>query len=247
MRFSGPAHNAIIPVFLRDTLNREIGHVGTCVWIRVKERNFLLTAAHLVDLKRKTCYFELPAGTEMMPLSSGFSRVSAVRNLGSKPMELDAAYCQISDELVFGLSARYAPIDPSGIDVGRLQPGALCVVAGYPCERAIASQVECSVPQFNFHGDGADERLYRKFGYDREIHSLVKFGRRNALTSTGGKGAPRPQGMSGGGIYSFNPKSLASPWKLNAIFTEWRNQKAIYAGTRIEWFLVGIALNNPGL
>jgi hypothetical protein len=167
--------------------------IGSAFIIRVRDREFLITAAHVLRENRSSNLF---GGTRTLrPLEGGRVYRSADRDVAVVPIE-----AKLHDALVD--VARLRPEDTDVDDTP--QPRVLYTFTGYPSSRNkpnLATKDISNQPTL-LTAPSAPLSWYKRLGLSPEAHIATRFRIQQARDlHTHGEGAPSPQGMSGGPVW----------------------------------------------
>jgi hypothetical protein len=245
--------DSLIPLFLWQRSTNDLAAVGSCVWVDIEGEQFLLTAAHVTDHRNEDQILLLPVGDQIVPIDGMFAEIGRHGERSRESLAVDAAYFHVRPEMAERLRPQYFPIGRVGIDMlDQFRKDDLYSIAGYPAAAAKITGDGCSAEFFGLIGAATHETIYRKLGYLREVHVLIKFNvRRSRMIRGSATTTPEPWGMSGGGIFSWprdaNPFEPNPNPRLVGIVTDWNQRRAIFIGTQIYFFIKMIDLNNPGL
>ena len=237
----------VIPLYSE---NREDGPflLGSSVLLKVGDRLFLVSAAHVLDFGESNPIF--------LPTTEGLQRLSgdgvrAVKPQGGRLQDpFDFSCLDISG---FSVDPHYVPVDASRIDADQpLSPNAVYMALGYP---GSMNRLQRSLPRlkpkhYPFGSVIAEESDYAHLPLSAQSHIAMSFDRSRVRTSNGDVvTAPVPKGMSGGGIwkvYDADSGVLSEP-NLTGITTTWYPDDKLFVGTRIALVLEAIGLRFPEL
>ena len=201
--------NCTVPLFVEQ--GDAIRQSGTSTLLRIADRLFLVTAAHvLLDAKKASVTLrarshELRA--TLMPLIGRFIHLRS-----DSENVFDSAVMELNAETAVALSG-YQPVSLSDIDRQQQATDDLYIVAGFPCELAREGTKDGSPVKltrffgFTYPYRGSTSRLTN---YDPRHHVLLDARREYAATIVGDGSPPG----------SFKGLSGCSLWKVNATIVD---------------------------
>ena len=226
--------------------------VGSGVLVRIAERRFLFTAAHVLDaLENRSSYLDL-AGT-LVPLA-GHSRSTKPPSEGRHADRLDFAYVLLAEEARAAIpDSYYLSADQLGRDEQPRyeSPGRTpYLVAGYP-----SSRLKVNARDGTYHARPmplatvvATLDVHRQLQLSTDSHIALEFDRSRMVRRAGPAVGPEPRGVSGGGVFRLDSltRGLDAPDKLVGIVVSWRREPPLcLIATRIEAFLAPISVEFP--
>lgn len=226
--------------------------IGSGVLLGLGNAKFLLTAAHVLD-QRASCRLLLSTTAGTRPIGGEIVE-SVVPASGSREDDqVDVGVVRLSDTACEGvppkdwIRASQTDVDEEGYS----EPtrGSTYLVLGFMATRAKLDVAErrTKVPMFMLTSVAAPPEVYRKLRIDDESYLALEFDRRRVITPAGQQTAPRPLGISGGGIWGFRERQGGDP-RLVAISIECHHKpvKAL-VGTRLAMFFEVIRSRWPEL
>ncbi len=242
---------ATIPIILERSDSGRREAIGSAVLMRIENRTFLLTAAHVTDHAKN--------GTLLIPGRSTFIQPTGVFN-GTLPPDsgnrnhdkLDAAYFWLDEECVRELHPNCKVLERPDVLLEAPEHRTTYTMAGYPWRKSRTKGRGIETNFQTFSGLEAKESEYDAMRLSRSTHIAIRFhrgntfheGKRRVITS------PLPHGMSGGGIYVWNNEALQnSPVRLPlaGIANEYIPEKSLLIGTRLHIYVAGIFYDQPDL
>lgn len=229
--------------------------VGSCVLMRIGERHFALTAAHVTDTLVERGHIML-GGTQSLVELAPKAYGTEIPAGGTRDDDrIDLSFVELTDEQATDLG-ECLWLSPTDIEVEKIPPGAEqpYLAIGYPWRKARLVRAEGrlgTVPN-GFADMLAGEKLYAATGYDPEKHVLVNFHRKRVV-SKAGRGVPmvKPHGMSGGGLWRFDSLVTGLPRqsdRLAGILTTWHGgMHKVMVATRAHVALILICQVHPEL
>jgi hypothetical protein len=241
------------PIFWEPHESGRKEQIGSGVLLQIKDEVFLLTAAHVTDAS-ETGTLLLPGRDGITLICGHFAHIPVPRGGKRSDDKADIAYFRLSEDLRTNLDPSLLILTRDDILLcDQLLDGDLYTFAGYPWRKSQSQQGKIVAEPFTFTGGAASGKDYEKLGYSRTVHIVVKFRRRKSFSvlHQAVKTAPRPGGISGGGVFAW-PKDLQerthiSNLKLVGIAHTYHEDRHCMAGTRINTYLACILQNNPGL
>lgn len=231
--------SSVRPVLFLDNRSEE-EITGSCVLMRIGDRHFALTAAHVMDRLvarghimiggiRDIVYVALRAyGTE-------------IPNGGTRDDDLvDLAFLELSDAQAADLG-ECVWLTPEDVDWRPVPTGtdAAYLALGYPWRnsRLNRSAGRLDATPVAYGGTLAAPGLYAGTDYDPDTHIVINFNRKR-IVSKAGWGVPmvKPQGMSGGGLWRFSSLLAGEPAdrdRLAGILIAWHwDEQKVMVATR---------------
>ncbi len=196
-------------------------------------QHFILTAGHVVDaLEANDFHAWTPASWIMAR-----GQIARTNPRGKRPDIADAAVIRLDREVVNGHVKQHSltrmDIDPPGSHFGKDH---LMQLISYPGGKVnIVDEKLISPTWYQWAGVGANESDYKKRGRRTDVHTLLRFNRREATHKDLGRHpGPDMHGASGGGIWRTLPVGedrTRKRWSLlTGIFTTYEGRTII--GTR---------------
>lgn len=224
--------------------------IGSATLVRLGEARFLVTAAHVLDLRHKR-QLAAVAGPGLIPVGGEVTRVFSP--LAPSPAEdpVDIGIVRLGGASWFQLPesafAGWFELDHSASPISRNSH----LVIGYPCtkQRGLLKGHELSAYAYRVSGLESPEDTYKIVRADPQTSLLIGFEKRRTWGPGGRVTAPDLQGMSGGGIWRFGRylTYATEPARLSAVIVEWhRTGRHKYVmGTRIRPIIAAIADRYP--
>lgn len=213
------------PLCIADKEHRP-EHVGTCTFIQVAGKRYIVTAAHILrDYSQSSLHVAI-VGRELIP-TDGRWRTTP----GDKADEYDFAFLEVGVDIAEGfVDAPDLPFAGSTHDV----PNARYLAIGFPCSknkpRKFVNLSESKV-QASLHGYSAP--LSRRFKFGRlgitsETHCALNFKKKVKVDGVN-KTAPDPYGMSGGILLRVTDPIKCSSEVWSGLLIKWHKKKVIVA------------------
>jgi hypothetical protein len=219
--------------------------IGSATLLQFDRARFLLTAAHVLDLRHKR---PLAAGVEhrLITIQGEVARIVSkdARSPAEDPIDiavvrLAGPWAQLPDSAF----ADWSELDHSGAPMTRNSH----LIIGYPCtkQRGMLRGDQLGAYAYRVSGLEATEATYRRVGADPQATLIVGFDRRRTWGPQGRLTAPDLYGMSGGGIWRFCRylSTATQPPQLSAVAIEWHRsgQHKYVTGTRIRPIIAHLA------
>ena len=193
---------------------------------------YLCTAAHVLLDNGANCVLETPVRTS--EVNSSWMTITG-EVLCSSPKKHDVAVLcmgNVSDGIFDGVGKKPLPIERTASNEED-RYSKRYVIVGYPASRTkyykggdfkVPPNLSLCMPQ--------DKRFYDEFSLDPKLRVAVKYGKKINFDGSIGR-SPRPDGMSGGGIWSIpieSGKMNVRERRLVGILTNQNSRwRAIYA------------------
>lgn len=244
---------AVRPIFTVDGRERPDAH-GSCVLLRVGDRHFALSAAHVFDSMEENELY-IAGETHLLSLPRNWYGTPMPASGKREDDKIDVAFLEVPDSVVaeMGNCLWLAPenlVRPGGTHATRLY----CTI-GYPVRRSRVRSAALSVaaPADSYAGVSVDDpAVFAHLGLSPNTHILISFDREKIISPHGVRvPTVKPYGKSGGGLWRFDSlvapgiPALANP--LVGILTEWRRDEKLMVATRIELYVAALNQRYPGL
>jgi len=200
--------DSVCPVFIRDG-DEKIDQIGSGVLLKIKEKTFLLTAAHVCDWSEKgeLC---IPTKNGIESIIGYCASILAPKKLGRNKDIIDIAYFLLDGALVEKIHDSFRVLSRNECWLtDNLLSGDIYTFSGFPLTKAKKSRNnEFSSELFSYSGEAAIPDKYKNLKYSEDSNIIINFRRKKAIAPTGEKRVPpHPKGISGGAIFRW-PKSI---------------------------------------
>jgi hypothetical protein len=176
-----PTFSATIPVVVQrfDTQKPEV--IGSAVLIRIVNRTFLLTAAHVTDYESE--------GALLIPGQHGFIQATGCFSAMRLPPSgrraddrLDVAYFWLDDDCVSDLHSDCTILERPDVFL-EAEPfrRTTYTFAGYPCRKTKAEVGTIETEFYTLSGVEAKKSEYEALGLSRSRHIAMRFHRRRTF------------------------------------------------------------------
>jgi len=243
---------AVFPIF-RENAAEEKEHEGSGVLLEIGDELFVLSAAHVFDHAEGSPLY-MPAADQLDQMHGSISQ-GVMPECGSrKDDRVDMAYYRLATEWKHKL---HPDITPASIfdllltDV--VETGNVHTFCGYPWRKTKRRGTTFMGEQITYTGHLQPSDVYRKFGYSRKSHIVIRFRRNKAHSNVHGPNSPavRPEGVSGGAVFSwpttFKERVSSPTLKIAAIAHSYHERDHCLASTRVISAMMAIVRNNPHL
>lgn len=250
--------DAVIPIFLQDDETDILQHIGSAVLLQLKDKLFVLTAAHVADYHVE--------GTLCMPVNGDFISIKGgLASLGKpdrrnfrRDDRIDMAYILCSGDTQKKILEEYRPITENECWFNdNVMPEDVYSVSGFPLTKTKKRDGVFSGESYNYTGEAAIDRKYENLGFDQENNIIINFRLKKSIDMhTGIKNIPpHPKGASGGAILRW-PKSEKGIIKgiesgamrqLCGIVHTYKKNHNCMVGTKLGLYIDWIYRNNPEL
>jgi hypothetical protein len=244
-------NSSTVPIIWESPDRSRAEQVGSGVLIRIVDRIFLLTAAHVTDFDKN--------GTLLMPSQRGYMPITGKYSVTSMPAsgrrsddKLDVAFVWLDEDCVSRLDSDYMVLDRPDVYLevpsGRFE----YTFAGFPWRRS-SVKARCIDTQLTtMSGIEAKQNEYEALKLDPKFHIVMRFHRRRMFSNFLKKPikGPLPDGMSGGGAYIWSEEALKD-WPvrlpLAGIVTDKALEKNLLIATRLHVYIQWIFHKYPDL
>jgi len=208
-----PKTDAICPIFFKKTGNEKLEQIGSSVVVKIKDRLFLLTVAHITDFLNHGVLF-IPTTDGLSQLYGNYSPFKIPTGFRREHDKVDIAYFKLNEKLSSQIHPTIKYLERTDIHLTEsLIENDIYTFSGYPVSKAKNEDKKYISEIFSYTGYAASKSEYDKLGYDNSFHIVVHFNRKNSCTSEGIKQIPpHPKGISGGAVFSW-PKDIKTRGK----------------------------------
>ena len=244
--------SATVPVLLQRSDERRPELVGSGVLMRIINRVFLLTAAHVTDYQSEGALL-IPGRQGFIPANGYFAAMCLPASGCRAEDKLDVAYFWLDDGCVSDLDGSCTILENRhlSLEASPLRR-TFYTFAGFPWRKSRGRGRSIETDFWTFTGVEAQESEYRALGLTRSLHIVMQFhrkqafhrGKRRAMT------APLPHGLSGGGVYAWDEAAMkTSPvyLPLAGIANEFVAERSLLIATRLHVYVSCIFQNQPDL
>ena len=197
--------HAVVPLFAADE-SREPDFEATGTLIRLGQRRFVVSAAHVFDRLRGGVHM-LIEGRERRALEKPFySSIAGSSHARLRDM-LDVGFCELTVDEAAGLSKQtFVDVADAGT-VPDQHWAHRCLFVGYQAnsQTRVPESSEYRSEQTYFSTPEISSPMYERSKLNRTQHVGVAFDHRNIAGPKGKGGNPMFQGMSGCGVWLLNP------------------------------------------
>lgn len=241
---------SIIPIIIER--NNKPEQIASGVLIEISNELFILTAAHVHDdIKDKSIL--IPTKNDLIPFIGNVSYLPVPDNQREKD-KIDISYYKFSKEWNYEFHDSISPISYSEIDFTDVQiENDFYTFSGYPHRKSKYNNNILNSELFSYTGTLASDIEYKENDYSKMYNILISFNRNKSVKFNGDKyKPPLPEGISGGGIFSY-PKQKSKIFQRNkairlvGIGHTYHPKSNYFAGTSINVYFMCIIKNNPHL
>ena len=241
----------LIPLYYINNKNRP-ALLGTALLIRINDKYFILTAAHVIDEnKYSTIYY--PGKNKLKILNTVFETISLPESRNREDDIYDFAFSILNNSIVNELKNKFSFFPVNRIDPNDIpSKDKFYTIIGFPGTKssAIPSLKKIKSKAFAFTSV-SDEKSYKKIGVSDRTHLVLNFDKKESLNSEANKfTSPDPHGMSGGGVWLsriIQPNKVKETNKLIGLGIEYRKSLNILVAVKMSLILECIRKKYPGL
>jgi hypothetical protein len=244
--------SATVPIVLHrfNSAQREL--IGSGVLLRIVNRTFLVTAAHVTD-RRDDGLLCIPAKDQFMQITGSFASMRIPESGRRTDDRLDVAYYCLDDDCARNLNSECCILERGDVFLeGEPNYYTNYTFTGYPWRQSSVTH-DRVVTAFNtITGLEVHANEYAALGLSRSRHIAIHYRRRRVFSAKNRKtfmGA-LPHGMSGGGVYIWSEEALRERkpcLPLAGIATEYHPERGLLVATRLHVFVRCIFHNQPDL
>lgn len=245
--------DAVFPFFLEDRSDGRLKQVSSGVLVEIGGELFALTSAHVID-KSKGGALCMPAIHGIEPVSGNLYQTPVPRHGYRAKDNADMAYYHLSSAWRSKLHPSLKSICTEDLLMtDDVETGDLFTFIGYPWRKTKHSAGSHETEQTTYTGHILPSDVYRKLGYDRTIHIVIRMRLKKtySIRYQSRQTAPAPQGISGGAVlawpYTYQERLESSALKLAGIGHTSSPNAHYMAATRITPYMMDIVRRNPHL
>jgi len=249
---SNPTFSATVPVVLERFDTKKLEVIGSGVLIRIMNRTFLLTAAHVIDQQEDGTLL-MPGKQGFMPMNGRFSSMRLPASGRRSDDKLDVAYCWLDNDCAAKLDSCCMVLEREDVSLeAKPDRRTEYTFAGFPWRKTNVTEGRVETNSQTLTGIEAKTSEYETMGLSRSLHIAIRFHRRRTFhqgTRRVGT-APLPHGMSGGGVYAWTEEALrTSPVRLPliGIANTYIPERSLLIATRFHVYVGCIFHNQPDL
>jgi hypothetical protein len=214
---------------------------------------FLLTAAHVTDFSKLGTLL-IPGEGHLMSVAGYFSHIPIRSGATREDDKGDIAYYRLLPRCRDHLDSRLRILEREDVSLfDSLGKNDLYTFVGFPYRKTKTRGATLETALSTYTSVVAPATQYQQLGYDAFAHVLIQYRRKKSVSFHDGSIGigPHPQGVSGGGVFSW-PKDLQqrpdnrNP-KLVAIAHSYHENQNIMAATRINPYVTAILRNSRSL
>ena len=220
--------------------NRTRPFVGSAILLRISSSTFLISASHVLEQERTLFLW---SGQQQIELTG-------TRHCEKK---WDFAFVLL-DEPVGHELHEYSVLTTDDVDIDdTADMNSLYQFVGFPQNKNRPNGRRLKRNSVSFLVRPAQTKYYGVFGYRPETHFIGEFDRKSVVAAgeTRVSTAPKPTGMSGGGMFRMpSPRDLIAgiaSERLIGIGILWRKEHSVLIALRMAVVLSGIAAKYPDL
>lgn len=245
------ATDAVCPIFVLHNKTDRLEQIGSGVLIHIKDKTFLLTAAHVTDWM-EVGYLCVPTDDGINEITGHYASLLTPTGLNRNADKLDMAYFLLSNELAIKLGSYFYILKREEYWLtDNLLDGDVYTFTGYPLSKAkVVSDNVYTSEMFSYTGEAAVKRKYKSLKFNAESNIIINFRIKKAIDLYSGKKRmpPHPRGISGGAIFRW-PKCHGDSFERNLVGIGHRylSKHNCLVGTKIPMYFSFIAANHPDL
>lgn len=235
-----------IPLYVNDKYGRP-DQFGTGFFVRAGGSNFLVSAAHVLDLTRTKNVFFYAAPNKLRSLNG---RVLTTGHPDKRDDDLlDVGVMKLTGDAM----PPYPEVDKFPMDISYLKPSYLprsgkhYVIVGFPATKSRVDTKDRAalVSPYAYRSDSTEENEYFTQGVGVETHVLLPLDLKKGLDPAGHVRAfPKPQGMSGSPIVVLYDQTESDGdsrvFPVVAVGTRYRKMSKVLIGTDVRFVLGAI-------
>jgi hypothetical protein len=195
-----------------NRINPEPCLIGTCLIIEINERFFLVTASHVINENNASTIY-IGGGNQLNELTG-----VVYKTIGDDQDLVDIATVELSRETLKDWSIGHY------VSLAKIKSGKECgnkemySFIGYPASKSKVVRTESNHVRsslYSYFNTTCDDEVYKQVNVQRFSHILIGFDQRNCITDGEKMTFPKPNGISGGGVW-FHSDLKSKPLKVEA-------------------------------
>jgi hypothetical protein len=244
-------NSSTVPIIWESPDRNRAEQVGSGVLIRIVDRIFLLTAAHVTDFDKSGTLL-MPSQRGYMPVFGKYSVTPMSASGHRRDDKWDIAFVLLDEECVSRLDSDYIILERPDMfleaPTGRFE----YTYAGFPWRRSIVKGRCIDTQLTTMSGIEAKQSEYNALKLDPKSHIVMRFHRRRSFSPKLRRPITSvlPDGMSGGGAYIWSEEALKI-WPvrlpLAGIVTDYSLDKNLLISTRLHVYIQAIFQKYPNL
>jgi len=246
--------SCVCPIFVLHNKNNELEQIGSGVLLKIKEKGFLLTAAHVSDWSKEgnLC---IPTMNGIEEISGYWTSILAPKGLGRAKDKIDISYYLLDDDLKNNIHQDFNFLRRNECWLtDNLCEGDIYTFTGFPLTKAKRiNRNEFSSELFSYTGEAAIQKKYENLEFEKDTNIIVNFCIKKAVDPMSGRKMmpPHPKGISGGAIFRW-PKNIEEKIEkigrsLVGIGHTYIKKHQCLIGTKLSLYFQLIANNHPEL
>jgi len=192
--------------------------VGSCVLLRVSQRLFALTAAHVLDENVNETLFIVTPNTSVILEGQKHTTLSAYTDHRDDP--IDVGVLQLDDPTSRELQEAQTLTLGCCDALASPLPNALYFACGFPHtknRRANLTTATVQANRFKFFSKSLPPDFYQDVNRNVGQHFVVGFDKRHVIQDNRDVTAPHPHGVSGGALWT----TIGTAHRVLGILTDW--------------------------
>jgi hypothetical protein len=247
-----PTFSATVPIVLERLGTQRPELIASGVLVRITNRTFLLTAAHVTDRQNEGTLL-IPGQRSFIAATGYFSSMRLPASGRRADDKLDVAFFLLDNDCVKELHPHCRVLGRRDVSLEADPPLRTdYTFAGYPSQKSRVRERALETDFRTFTGGEAKQSEYEALGLNRSLHIVIRFNRKQTLSQKSGRAStfPLPHGMSGGGVYAWSQEALKT-WPVRlplvGIATEFVPDRSLLVATRLHVYVGCIFHNEPHL
>jgi hypothetical protein len=246
-----PTFSSTVPIVLQSSDQGKVEQVGSGALIRIIDKTFLLSAAHVIDFYEK--------GTLLIPSQNGFMPISGKLTISRMPSsgsrrddKWDIAFVSLGENCANRLHSDIMVLGRPDVCLEASPERYEYTFAGFPWRRSRTKEQFVETNLTTMSGIEAKKSEYDALQLDPKFHIAMRFHRRRAFSHKLRRPIKSvlPDGMSGGGVYIWSEEALKN-WPVRlplvGIVSEKALDKNILIATRLHVYIQWIFDEEPEL
>lgn len=249
---ANPTFAATVPIAYERWNSNRSELIGSGVLIRIGNRTFLLTVAHVADFNSQGRLL-IPGKDRFMSPGGLYSVMNLPPSGNRNDDKLDVAYVCLENESADNLHSDFKILDHQDLSLEE-EPSRRMIYtfAGFPWRKSRSSAEAIGTVFNTMEGIEIQRHEYEALGRNRSQHIIVRFNRKRTFSDRLQRvvTAPLPNGLSGGGVYAWSEEALKN-WPVRlplvGIANTFMPDKCLLIATRLYVYFRCIFHSHPEL
>ena len=235
----------VLPIYGSDELGNPC-HISSCILIKVKNKNYIITAAHVIDNNKITTLYVGGGDGGQLVKIEGECLVIKENNDNRKDDKIDIAILSLTEDIVKKLDKVTFIDESSFLSKDSLNTKGLYLAVGYPNSRNKKNNNKENkiLPKYFRYAAtlNTSAETFKEIGADKRYHYLLKYDKISKDENNKEVNSIKLTGMSGGGLFfiegmdkpeNYRP-NVDCTGKLAGILIEHHEKQKVIMATKLS-------------